>query len=150
MTRRIELARERGDFATIGTESSNLSMVERQLGNLARAERLAREALRIAERRGDRWAIPYGLNGLAAVAVETGELRRAATLLGAAAALQERQGNAWPPDEAPHFRRSRAAAALALGPGRFQEAWSAGRHLPPDQAVSFALAPLAVEAEVAS
>jgi tetratricopeptide (TPR) repeat protein len=141
MTRRIELARERGDFATVGTESSNLSMVERQLGNLSRAEQLAREALRIGERRGDRWAIPYGLNGLAAVALETGEFRRAATLLGAAAALQERQGNAWPPDEAPHFERSRAAAAAALDRDQFERAWSAGQQMPSAHAVRYALAP---------
>ena len=82
MTRRIGTARELGDFAAVGAESSNLSMVERQLGNLARAEQLAREALQIAERRGDQWLIPYVLNGLAAIAVETGEFERAATLLG--------------------------------------------------------------------
>jgi hypothetical protein len=125
-------------------------MVERQLGELAHADRLAREALRIAARRGDQWMIPYVLNGLAAVAVEVGAFERAATLLGAAAAMVERQGNAWPPDEAPHFHRSRAAAADALAPGRFDHAWSAGRHLPPAEAVSFALAPLPVGAGVAS
>ena len=150
MTARIEAARKLGDEAAVGSESANLSMVERQLGDLNRADRLAREALRIATRRGDQWMIPSVLNGLAAVAVEVGALERAATLLGAAAAMVEGQGNDWPPDEAPHFQRSHAAAAHALGPDRFQEAWSAGRHLAPDQAVSFALAALPVEAGVAS
>jgi tetratricopeptide (TPR) repeat protein len=150
MTRRITTARELGDMAAIGAESANLSMVERQLGNLAHAEQLAREALRIAARRGDQWLIPYVLNGLAAVAVEVGAFGRATTLLGAAAAMVERQGNAWPPDEAPHFRRSRAAAARALGPDRFERAWSSGQQLPSAQAVRYALAPLPVEAEVAS
>jgi tetratricopeptide (TPR) repeat protein len=143
MTQRIELARELGDFATIGGESSNLSMVERQLGNLARAEQLAREALQIEEQRGDEWAIPYTLNGLAAVAVETGELERAATLLGAAAALQDRQENAWPPDEAPHFQRSRKAVAAALDHDRLERAWSAGQKMPSAHAVRYALAPRA-------
>jgi hypothetical protein len=150
MTRRITTARELGDMAAIGAESANLSMVERQLGNLAHAEQLAREALRIAARRGDQWLIPYVLNGLAAVAVEVGAFGRATTLLGAAAAMVEGQGNAWPPDEAPHFRRSRAAAARALGPDRFERAWSSGQQLPSAQAVRYALAPLPVEAEVAS
>ena len=150
MTARIEAARELGDDAAVGSESANLSMVERQLGDLACADRLAREALRIAVRRGDQWLIPYVLNGLAGIAVEVGAFDRAATLLGAAAAMVEGQGNAWPPDEAPHFRRSRAAAARALGPERFQQAWSAGRDLPPAQAVSEALTPLPVEAGVAS
>jgi tetratricopeptide (TPR) repeat protein len=141
MTQRIELARELGDYATIGMESSNLSMVERQLGNRARAEQLAREALQIEQQRGDQWAIPYSLNGLAAVAVETGELERAATLLGAAATLQERQGNVWPPDEAPHFERSRMAVEGRLERGRFERAWSAGRRMPSAHAVRYALTP---------
>ena len=141
MNQRIELARELGDFATIGYESSNLSMVERQLGNLDRAEQLAREALQIEEQRGDQWAIPYSLNGLAAVAVETGELERAATLLGAAAALQERQGNAWPPDEAPHFERSRAAVTEALDHDQLERAWSTGQRMPSAHAVRYALTP---------
>ena len=139
MTRRITTARELGDMAAIGAESANLSMVERQLGNLARAEQLAREALRIATRRGDQWLVPYVLNGLAAVAVGTGAFERATTLLGAAAAMVERQGNAWPPDEAPHFRRSRAAAARALDPDQFERAWSAGQQLPTTEAVRYAL-----------
>jgi tetratricopeptide (TPR) repeat protein len=141
MVQRIELARELGDFATIGAESSNLSMVERQLGNLARAEQLAREALQIAEQRGDQWAIPYSLNGLAAVAVETGEFERAATLLAAAAGLQDQQGNAWPPDEAPHYERSRAAVGAALDHDQLERVWSAGQRMPSAHAVRYALAP---------
>jgi energy-coupling factor transporter ATP-binding protein EcfA2 len=127
--------------ASVGTESSNLSVVERQLGNLARAEELATEALVIEERRGDEWAIPYRLNGLAAIAVETGEFERAAMLLGAAAAMVRRQGNAWPPDEAPHFERSRAAVTAALDPGQLERAWSAGEGMPLAHAVRYALAP---------
>ena len=139
MSQRIELAQMLGDFATIGMESSNLSVVERQLGNLARAEQLAREALQVQEQRGDEWAIPYGLNGLAAVAVETGQFERAATLLSAAAALQERQGNTWPPDEAPHFERSRTAVEDTLDRDQFEQAWSAGRRMSAAQAVSYAV-----------
>jgi tetratricopeptide (TPR) repeat protein len=41
MTRRIETARQLGDYAALGSESSNLGMVERQLGNLDHAEHLA-------------------------------------------------------------------------------------------------------------
>jgi hypothetical protein len=141
MTQRIETAREFGDVAAVAAESANLSVVERQLGNVPRAEQLAAEALQIEERRGDQWAIPYSLNGLAAVAVETGEFERAATLLGAAAALQEQQGIAWPPDEAPHFERSRAAVADALDRDQLERAWSAGQRMPSAEAVWYALAP---------
>jgi tetratricopeptide (TPR) repeat protein len=139
MTRRIEAARQFGDFAAVASECANLSVVERQLGHLGRAEQLAMEALRIEERRGDEWAIPYSLNGLAAIAVETGAFERAATLLAAADAMVEQQGNAWPPDEAPHFERSRAAVTAALDRRRLQRAWSTGHQLPPADAVRYAI-----------
>ena len=141
MMQRIELARELGDVATISTESSNLSMVERQLGNLERAEELATESLQLEARRGDEWAMPYTMNGLAAIAVETGAFERAATLLAAAAALQGQQGNAWPPDEAPHFERSRVAVTERLDRELLEQAWSAGEHMSSTQAVRYALAP---------
>jgi len=67
-------------------------------------------------------------------------LERAATLLGAAEALQERQGNAWPPDEAPHFQRSRAAVADALDRDQLDRAWSEGKGMSSAQAVRSALA----------
>src|SRR5207237_7766069 len=84
MNKRIVLARELGSYAAVSMESGNLSMVERQLGNLKRADTLAREALAIYQRRGDEWAMPYELSALAAVATERGALARAATLLEAA------------------------------------------------------------------
>ena len=90
MTSRLELARENGDEFIVWVESSNLSMVERQLGNLDRAEALSREALRIVQARGDAMAIPWIINGLAAVTAAKGELERAATLNGMAAAMLER------------------------------------------------------------
>ena len=83
-------ARENGDEFIVWVESSNLSMVERQLGNLDRAEALSREALRIVQARGDAMAIPWIINGLAAVTAAKGELDRAATLNGMAAAMLER------------------------------------------------------------
>ena len=96
MTERMELARELGSFAGVAGEAGNLSMVERQLGNLERADALAREALDIARQREDEWLFPYVISGLAAVATERGELQRAATLIGAAEAMMEAQGAAWP------------------------------------------------------
>lgn len=135
MTERIELAREDGNDAALAMEANNLAMVERQLGDFARAEALSREALDTFHRRRDEWAIPFGLSGLAAVAVERGELERAATLVGAAEALMEAQGSAWPPDERPHFERTLAAVEAAGA----SSARRAGRRLSPDEAVAYAL-----------
>ena len=105
MTRRLALVRELKNEALISSEASNLSMVERQLGNLDAAEALVREAMEIAERRGDEFMKPFTLSGLAAVATERGKFERAATLIGAAEAIMEAQGAAWPPDERPHYDR---------------------------------------------
>src|SRR5437764_10014167 len=115
----MALARELGSYAGVATEAGNLSMVERQLGNLDRADALAREALDIARQREDEWLFPYALNGLAAVAVERGELERAATLIGAAEAMMEAQGAAWPPDERPHYEHTVAKLADEMGHAEF-------------------------------
>jgi tetratricopeptide (TPR) repeat protein len=139
MTQRIALARQMGSFAAVSMEASNLSVVERQLGNLARADVLAREALGIFGQREDEWAYPYGLNSLAAVAAERGESERAATLIGAAEAMVEAQGAAWPPDERVHYEATVAAVGAAMGSETFERARSAGRSMSSAEAIDYAL-----------
>jgi tetratricopeptide (TPR) repeat protein len=139
MTERMALARELGSYAGVASEAGNLSMVERQLGNLERADELAREALEIARQREDEWLFPYALNGLAAVAAERGELERAATLVGAAEAMMEAQGAAWPPDERPHYDRTVAKLADAMGSAEFERVRAAGQSLASHEAVELAL-----------
>jgi tetratricopeptide (TPR) repeat protein len=116
-------------------------MVERQLGNLDRAEELAREALDIARTREDEWMYPYLLNGLAAVSAERGRLERAATLLGAAEAMMEAQGAEWPPDERPHYERTLATLERELSPDELDRARRAGKALAPEEAAAFGLTP---------
>jgi tetratricopeptide (TPR) repeat protein len=140
MTERMALARELGSYAGVASEAGNLSVVERQLGNLERADVLAREALDIALRREDEWLFPYAVSGLAAVATERGEFERAATLVGAAEAMMEAQGAAWPPDERPHYERTVAKLAEAMGRVEFERVRTAGQSLASREAVDFALA----------
>jgi tetratricopeptide (TPR) repeat protein len=140
MNRRMELARELNLMSSVAAEAGNLSVVERQLGNLERATELALEALQISERRGDEWMHPYELNSLAAIAAAKQDFAGAATLLGAAARLMERMATAWPPDEKPHFDATRSAAEAALEPSAFTRAWSAGERMSSAEAVSFARA----------
>jgi hypothetical protein len=140
MAERVRLSRELGSYAGLSMEANNLSMVERQLGNLDRADELAREALDIFSRREDEWAIPYGLNSLAAVARDRGEHERAATLIGAAEALVEAQGAAWPPDERVHREQTVATLTEAMGAEEFERVRAAGHALPTREAVDFALA----------
>ncbi len=138
MTRRLALVRELKNDALISSEASNLSMVERQLGNLDAAEALVREAMEIAERCGDEFMKPFTLSGLAAIATERGKFERAATLIGAAEAIMEAHGAAWPPDERPHYERVVAALTAAMG-SEFDRVRAAGRAMTSSEAVSFAL-----------
>jgi len=139
MRQRIALARETGNLATISIECNNLSMVERQLGNLDAAEALAREALDISHRRGDHLAVPWNLNGLAAAAACRGEFERSATLIGAADATLEAAGGAWPPDELAHYQVTVATLGKAMEPPELEAARAAGRSMTMLEAVRFAL-----------
>jgi tetratricopeptide (TPR) repeat protein len=139
MTQRLELVRASGNGLLIASEAANLSMVERQLGNLERAESLEHEALEIGERSGDRFTTPFAIAGLAAIATERGDFERAATLVGAAEALMEAQQMAWPPDERPHYERMLAALPEAMGSAEFERARGAGRSMSVEDAVALAL-----------
>jgi hypothetical protein len=61
-TARIEAARELGDEAAVGSESANLGMVERQLGDLASADRL--EAWSAGRRMPSAQVVRYARNPL--------------------------------------------------------------------------------------
>jgi hypothetical protein len=139
MSARLAAGDAGGDEFVVQVESANLSMVERQLGNLDRAEELARESLEIARRREDEWMYPYTLSSLAAVAVERGEHERAATLIGAAESMMAAQNAAWPPDERPHYEQTVARLSEEMGDG-FERVRIEGRALGSDAAVELALA----------
>ena len=139
MTRRLALVRATGNDFLIASEASNLSMVERQLGNLDEAEALAREALEIGERSGDQFTKPFAISGLAAIATDRGEYERAATLIGAAESIMEAQHMAWPPDERPHYERMLAVLPGSMGSAEFDRARAAGGAMPPTEAVDYAL-----------
>jgi hypothetical protein len=140
MTQRLALVRATGNQPLIASEACNLSMVERQLGDLATAESLARETLEIEERSGDRFTTPFAFSGLAAIAAERGQLTRAATLVGAAEAIMDAQGMAWPPDERPHYERLLAVLPEAMGVADFERTRGAGHELATHDAVALALA----------
>ncbi|MGH2429045.1 MAG: hypothetical protein ACRDGV_09225 [Candidatus Limnocylindria bacterium] len=140
MTQRLALVRATGNEILIASEASNLSMVERQLGNLDTAEALAREALQIGERNGDQFTKPFAISGLAAIAADRREFERAATLVGAAEAIMEAQHMAWPPDERPHYERMLAVLPEAMGSAEYDRARAAGHSMASSEAVDFALA----------
>jgi tetratricopeptide (TPR) repeat protein len=140
MTQRLALVRATGNEFLVASEASNLSMVERQLGNLDAAEALAREALEIGERVGDEFTKPFAISGLAAIATERREFDRAATLVGAAEAIMEAQHMAWPPDERPHYERMLTVLPEAMGSAEFDRARAGGHSMGSSAAVELALA----------
>ena len=133
---RLRQARRQGNEFVVFVESSNLSMVERQLGHLDEAEALSREALEITGRRRDQMSTAWVLNGLAAVIAAKGELARAATLLGAAESLLEQAGGEWPPDERAQHDATLAALKERMDPSAFDQARAAGAAMTLDDALT--------------
>jgi tetratricopeptide (TPR) repeat protein len=139
MTERLALVKSQGNDFLVASEAANLSMVERQLGNLDVAEDLEREALTVGGRIGDEFTKPFAVIGLAAIAAERGQFGRAATLLGAVEAMMEAQHMEWPPDERPHYERMLTDLPKAMGEAEFERARSAGQAMSAADAVALAL-----------
>ena len=75
MAERLALVRSLGNDFLVASEAANLSMVERQLGNLDVAAELDREALVVGGRIGDEFTKPFAIAGLAAIATDRGKTR---------------------------------------------------------------------------
>ena len=148
MTQRLSLVRSQGNDFLIASEAGNLSMVERQLGDLDAAEALARESLVTSERSGDRFTPPFIFSGLAAIALERKDHERAATLIGAAESHMEATGMAWPPDERPHYERTLAELQGAMTSDAFARSRSTGAAMSSNAAIDYALEGRAVETDV--
>jgi non-specific serine/threonine protein kinase len=140
MQERLENAQAAGNEFVVFTESANLSMVERQLDNLDRAEALSLEALRFAVKKRDAMAIPWTINGLAAVTAAQGRLERAATLIGIAESLLATAGGEWPADEREQYDGTLATLSAGISPTEIERARSAGAAMSHDDAERFALA----------
>ena len=139
MSARLELGRAEGNEFVVWVESANLSMVERQLGNLDRAERLSRDALSIVQARGDAMAIPWILNGLAAATAAKGQLERAATLNGLAEALLAQAGGEWPPDEREQYEETLRLVRQGLPADAVERERARGAAMSTEDGLAFAL-----------
>jgi hypothetical protein len=139
MRSRLDWGRAREDRSVVFVESANLSMVERQLGNLGDAEELSLDALRIAAAKHDEMAIPWVLNGLAAVIAAKGDIERAAKLIGIAESLLERAGGKWPPDELAQYEDTLAVLSGAPPATAVEQRRAEGRAMTLDAGVAYAL-----------
>src|SRR5688572_3582798 len=115
-----------------------------------RAGALYREAIDLAWKHHDRLCVRMALPGLAGLATLEGDPVRALRLAGAASALEENAGIwAFPPIRDRH-QRWLAAARDAVDPQAREAAWAAGRALPLDDAVAYALEPTTTVGEPAA
>ena len=138
MSDRLALGRKTSNDFVIGVESANLSMVERQLGNLDAASALARDGLETFHRLGDHLATAWSANSVAAVAGARGDLVASATMLGFAEAGIERAGGEWPADEREQFEGTLAMLRKGLDAAILETARVTGRSMSTEEAIAFA------------
>ena len=139
MSARLAMGRSTDDDFVIWVESANLSMVERQLGNLGRAEELAEHALTIKATQGDEMSCGWIINGLAAVTAAKGEHARAATLNALAAAMLERAGGQWSPDEREQYDETLATVSASLPAQVLVTARARGAGMSLEDGIAYAL-----------
>jgi predicted ATPase/class 3 adenylate cyclase len=135
----LEISRELGDEWHVGMALACLAPATRREGECAEARVLHQEGIPLFERLGDRRGVGWHLVGMAGVEAEQGRAERAARLLGAAAAALEAVRSSLPPFLQQEQNYTRAQTAATLGEGAFAAAWAAGRALPLEEAIRYAM-----------
>jgi tetratricopeptide (TPR) repeat protein len=132
-------------FLSLGTRWSaagllhNLGYVSLYQQDATRAAELFAESLTLFREAGDRRGLAECLAGLAGVAAVGGQPARAARLFGASEALLEAIDTRLSPSNLTDYERNLDVARSGLDEAAFTAAWSEGRAMPPDQAVTYAL-----------
>jgi predicted ATPase/class 3 adenylate cyclase len=133
----LETAREVQDVDFVAFTLINLAHIARLETNEARAVSLLRQGLSLASRQGETFLLVEGLEEVAAVALGRDQAVLAARLFGASKVIREASGFApWFPDD---HERNLAQARCQLGED-FAAAWSEGRAMTLEEAVTHALA----------
>jgi tetratricopeptide (TPR) repeat protein len=118
----------------------NLAAVALDRGDPRRAAELVQEVLALAQEVHDPEHLAWSVWGAARLAERVGQPERAARLLGAFEAQRERLGISIYASMRPDYERVLAGARAGLGADDFAAAWTAGRALPPEEAVAEAQA----------
>jgi predicted ATPase/class 3 adenylate cyclase len=135
----LAIRREVGDRYGIASSLNNLGNIAMKQGEDATARSLTEESLAIRREVGDRRGIAGSLETIASLVVRAQRGEQAARLWGAAEALREAIGSPRPAREREEYAEQVAVARAALGDAAFAAAWEAGRALPWEQAVAYAL-----------
>ena len=136
----LALFREVGDKLGVGYALTSLGLVAHLLGRNTIAAATFAEAIQIRQELGDKRGLIECLEGLAPVAHRLGDLDLAATLFGAVDVQREVLDVPIPPTDQPARIAAISALQKAAGERRFRAAWSAGRALALEQAVTAARA----------
>jgi predicted ATPase/DNA-binding CsgD family transcriptional regulator len=138
-TEGARLSREAGDLYSLEMMLVNLGVVALVAGDLDRSRALFAEALRIGQQLDDRVAQYCLLDALGCCAVGAGQARLGAQLLGAAETVRTEAGATLIATLAPLVAQAEKSAIVALGAGRFETEFKAGKGLRRDTAIRLAL-----------
>jgi predicted ATPase/DNA-binding SARP family transcriptional activator/DNA-binding CsgD family transcriptional regulator len=137
----LAISREISDAGVTIVCLTNLGLMAVGRADHARASALLEENLRLGRKSDDKMPIQYALFGLAGVAASRGQPVRAARLWGASEAVREaanlhltalvRSGT--------NYDNLLAATLAQLGEAAFATAWAAGRAMPQEEAIEYAL-----------
>jgi len=134
----LTIQRELGDRWGIARSLVSLGVAALGRGDHEAAEILFEQGLTVQLEADDRPGIAASFEQIAALSVEAGDHQRAACLYGAASILREMVGT-HPLQLVPHGSDEIVAAVVAaLDPEVFADAWSRGRAMTVDEAVSYA------------
>ncbi|MFD6987927.1 BTAD domain-containing putative transcriptional regulator [Streptomyces sp. NPDC059943] len=139
---RRRLVRIRDWYAEVSIEAGNalvlaeLGFVAEQRGDAATALATHLDGLAAARAVGDPRAVALALEGLSGADALAGRPESAALLLGAATTARDTAGAPLPPAERTDVDRITHAARTALGPAAFEEIFTRGTTLTPDEALT--------------
>jgi DNA-binding CsgD family transcriptional regulator len=136
----VTLYRRLGNRQGIAVSLSNLGNVALEQGDLAAARALAQESLVLANEIGDRERVAIALAALAGVAAAHGTPALALRLAGGAFSIREALGKSSPASWRARFDRWLEPARRALSAEACAAAEAAGRAMPLDEAIEYALA----------
>ncbi len=136
----LTLFRQVGDKLGVGYALALLGWLAQEDGALQEAGERFVGALVLRRELGDRRGLAECLEGLAGTSVAAGLAASGARLFGAAEALREAIGAAVPPRDRDRYAEQVEAARTSLGPNAFAAAWTVGRALSLDDALSEAVA----------
>ena len=136
----LRLYRELGDDIFAARVLNHIAHAALADNDIARADRLAHEALASLAEQGERQGIAEALETLAAVAAARSAVERAATLAGAAAAIREAIAARAAPFDIAITSRLLDRTHATVSEKRWHHAWDRGRTLDPVAAVAHALA----------